>query len=165
MTPTGCIFHSIERQHSHSTSESVLFLITLMIMITGTFSCPLSSPTTTLPLPTSISTPFTTDPSAVGAQAGLIAAAVSLITVIVIILFLVSILVYKRRRESLHGVHEPGKPNLAQDNRSDGNYHYLSLIFEPVRVVFTCTFGTNNNYRTFTHTLCTMHLAMSQHCN
>ena len=49
-----------------------------------------------------------TDPSAVGAQVGLIAAIVSPFTVVVIgllvvILFFVGVLVYKRRRKTLQG--------------------------------------------------------------
>ena len=54
-----------------------------------------------------------TDPTAVGAQAGLIAAIVSPFSVImivlsIVVLFLVSVRVYKRRSRPLQGIHKPG---------------------------------------------------------
>ena len=78
------------------------------ILISATISCTAVDPKA---FPTTTASP--TDQSAVGAQAGLIAAIVSPFTVIVIvlstaILFLVSALVYKRRSRALQDIHKPG---------------------------------------------------------
>ena len=74
------------------------------VLISAMISCSAVDPKA---FPTTTASP--TDQSAVGAQAGLIAAIVSPVTVIVIglivILLLVSALVYKRRRKSLQGMY------------------------------------------------------------
>ena len=75
------------------------------ILISATVSCTTMGPKA---FPTSTESP--TDPSTVGAQSGLIAAIVSPFTVIVIgllvvILFIVGVLVYKRQRKTLQGMY------------------------------------------------------------